>query len=100
MSQPDYDIKESRLDGLTSVEINRWFERGSSKIGQMTRIEVFLSRLLSLELYIREYMQLDDEKLQAIKFHRDRVVSLDSDDEFTENRSIQQNDRQEFQNLA
>ena len=47
------------LYDLTNQEIRKWFDNGSAKLGELTRIEQLLNRIIDLELYVKEFMQLD-----------------------------------------
>ena len=46
-----------------------------------TRIESVLKRIRNVEIYFKEYMQVDLQKMNAIKYHRNNTISLDSSDE-------------------
>ena len=36
--------------------------------------------MINVELYVQEFMQLDLAKMNAIKFHRERIIDLNSDE--------------------
>ena len=69
------------MENLSSDQIQRWYERGASKLADMTRVEVILNRLLDFDIYFREFVRLDLANMEAIKHHRDRIISLDSDED-------------------
>jgi hypothetical protein len=46
-----------------------------------TRIESLLMRVRNVEIYFKECMQVDLQKMNLIKYHRNNIINLDSSDE-------------------
>ena len=44
------------------------------------RLEVILDRLLSYELYFRDMMKVDLRAMERIKYHREKVISIEKDE--------------------
>ena len=40
-----------------------------------------ISRVLTTEAYMKEYMGVDPAKFEDIRHHRERVISLETDDD-------------------
>lgn len=47
-------------------EITRWYKRGKKKMDKWLRIEVLLSKLMNLDLYVREMMELNLAMMKRI----------------------------------
>ena len=69
-----------KLSGLNNKQIQRWYERGLTKMSQALRFEIILSKLMDFDIYFREFLNLDLASMETIRAHRDNVINLDTDD--------------------
>lgn len=44
-------------------------------------MDSLIERVFNIEMYVRDFMGVDLARLEGIRHHPERVISLDSDDE-------------------
>ena len=57
----------------------RWYKRGKKKLDKELRIEVLLTKVLNMDVYIKEMMQLNIAAMENIKFNHHKVVTIDTE---------------------
>lgn len=60
-------------------KLARWYERGKKKVDKELRIEVLINRLLNLDLYVREMMELNLNSMSRIQMNHHKVVTIDTE---------------------
>lgn len=60
-------------------EISRWYKRGKKKMDKNLRIEVLLNKVMNLDLYVKEMMELNLAMMKRIQTSHFKVVTVDTD---------------------
>jgi hypothetical protein len=65
---------------LNSEQVLRWYKRGLVKAKHETNLENMLSRLTNIDIYFREFLSLDLERIKSIKYHRQNIINIEADE--------------------
>ena len=77
--------KESDSDGqsisthMTRDQVLRWYERSKVKLDNVLLIENWLNKILNLDVYVREMMELEIGSMTRIKRHHHKIVCIDTE---------------------
>lgn len=77
-------MSKTELDDVEFVQswgvdkLARWYHRGKNKVDKELRIEVLLNRVLNLDLYIKEMMELNLSSMSRIQMNHHKVVKIDT----------------------
>ena len=66
------------LDWSTE-QIRRWYFRGRYKMHKALRIEVLLSKLINLDLYVKLLMKLNITAMEKIQTHHHKTITIDTE---------------------
>ena len=78
----DSDTDDSTsFPALTADQLHRWYNRGTVRFRNHTRMDDLIGRVLGMEAYMKEVMGVEPMKLELIKNHRERVIRLNTDDD-------------------
>lgn len=57
----------------------RWYQRGKQKVDKELRIEVLLNRIINLDLYVKDMMELNLQAMSRIQMNHHKVVTIDTE---------------------
>lgn len=64
---------------LSSVELQRFYERGLVKLSKNLRLEVLLKRLKDLHIYHRDLKRVGIHKMERVRYNSSNVINVISD---------------------
>ena len=72
------------VQAWSTSELMRWYRRGKKKMERMMRVEVLMSKLMNLDIYVNEMMDVNLNEITRIQKHHIKTVRMDTDNTTSE----------------